>query len=288
MGRRLLVILGPTAVGKTDYSIEKALEYGSPVISCDSRQLYQEMRIGTAVPSPEQLARVPHYFIRTIPVTRNYTAGMYEADALELISRLFAEGHETLVVTGGSMMYIDALCYGLDDFPEVPLMLRQHLMDCLRSEGVEVLAEQLRELDPVTYEEIDLSNGQRVIRALEVCLYTGQPFSSFKTRRFKERDFEIEKIGLTRPREELYRRIDSRVLRMMEEGLEEEVRSLLPYRDLPALQTVGYREMFDYFDGKQDLDETVRLIQRNTRHYAKRQLTWWRRDPLIRWIEITE
>jgi len=288
MGRRLLVILGPTAVGKTDYSIEKALEYGSPVISCDSRQLYQEMRIGTAVPSPEQLARVPHYFIRTIPVTRNYTAGMYEADALELISRLFAEGHETLVVTGGSMMYIDALCYGLDDFPEVPLMLRQHLMDCLRSEGVEVLAEQLRELDPVTYEEIDLSNGQRVIRALEVCLYTGQPFSSFKTRRFKERDFEIEKIGLTRPREELYRRIDSRVLRMMEEGLEEEVRSLLPYRDLPALQTVGYREMFDYFDGKQDLDETVRLIQRNTRHYAKRQLTWWRRDPLIRWIEVTE
>ena len=288
MGRRLLVILGPTAVGKTDYSIEKALEYGSPVISCDSRQLYQEMRIGTAVPSPEQLARVPHHFIRTIPVTRNYTAGMYEADALELISRLFAEGHETLVVTGGSMMYIDALCYGLDDFPEVPLMLRQHLMDCLRSEGVEVLAEQLRELDPVTYEEIDLSNGQRVIRALEVCLYTGQPFSSFKTRRFKERDFEIEKIGLTRPREELYRRIDSRVLRMMEEGLEEEVRSLLPYRDLPALQTVGYREMFDYFDRKQDLDETVRLIQRNTRHYAKRQLTWWRRDPLIRWIEVTE
>ena len=288
MGRRLLVILGPTAVGKTDYSIEKALEYGSPVISCDSRQLYQEMSIGTAVPSPEQLARVPHYFIRTIPVTRNYTAGMYEADALELISRLFAEGHETLVITGGSMMYIDALCYGLDDFPEVPLMLRQHLMDCLRSEGVEVLAEQLRELDPVTYEEIDLSNGQRVIRALEVCLYTGQPFSSFKTRRFKERDFEIEKIGLSRPREELYRRIDSRVLRMMEEGLEEEVRSLLPYRDLPALQTVGYREMFDYFDGKQDLDETVRLIQRNTRHYAKRQLTWWRRDPLIRWVEITE
>ena len=288
MGRRLLVILGPTAVGKTDYSIRQALEYGSPVISCDSRQLYREMRIGTAVPSEEQLAQVKHYFIRNLSVTRNYTAGMYEADALELIDQLFREGHETLVVTGGSMMYIDALCYGLDDFPEVPLMLRQHLMDCLRSEGVEVLAEQLRELDPVTYEEIDLSNGQRVIRALEVCLYTGQPFSSFKTRRFKERDFEIEKIGLTRPREELYRRIDSRVLRMMEEGLEEEVRSLLPYRDLPALQTVGYREMFDYFDGKQDLDETVRLIQRNTRHYAKRQLTWWRRDPLIRWIEITE
>jgi len=286
MGRRLLVILGPTAVGKTVFSIDKALEYGSPVISCDSRQLYREMRIGTAVPSPEQLARVPHHFIQTLSVTQNYTAGMYEADAMDLIQRLFAQGHETLVVTGGSMMYIDALCYGLDDFPEVPMMLREHLMECLRDEGVEVLADQLRELDPVTYEEIDLSNGQRVIRALEVCLYTGQPFSSFKTRSYKERDFTIEKIGLMRPREELYDRINARVLQMMDEGLEEEARSLLPYRDLPALQTVGYREMFDYFDGKQDLDTTIRLIQRNTRHYAKRQLTWWRRDPSIRWIDM--
>ena len=286
MGRRLLVILGPTAVGKSDYSIERALEYGSPVISCDSRQLYKEMRIGTAVPSPEQLARVKHYFIQTISVTQNYTAGMYEADALALVDRLFAEGHETLVVTGGSMMYIDALCYGLDDFPEVPLLLREHLMECLRDEGVEVLAEQLKELDPVTYDEIDLSNGQRVIRALEVCLYTGQPFSSFKTRTFKERDFTVEKIGLQRPREELYARIDARVLKMMEDGLEAEARSLLPYRDLPALQTVGYREMFEYFDGKHDLEEAVRLIQRNTRHYAKRQLTWWRRDPDISWVDI--
>ena len=286
MGRRLLVILGPTAVGKTDYSIEKALECGSPVISCDSRQFYKEMRIGTAVPTPEQLARVPHYFIQNISVTQNYTAGMYEADALDLIGRLFSEGHETLVVTGGSMLYIDALCYGLDDFPEVPLMLREHLMDCLRSEGVDVLADQLKELDPVTYDEIDISNGQRVIRALEVCLFTGEPFSSFKTRRFKERDFEIEKLGLSRPREALYERIDRRVLQMMDDGLEAEARSLLPYRDLPALQTVGYREMFDYFDGKQDLDETVRLIQRNTRHYAKRQLTWWRRDPDIHWEDI--
>ncbi len=285
MGRRLLVILGPTAVGKTSYSIRKALELGSPVISCDSRQLYKEMRIGTAVPSPEELAAVPHHFIQTLSVTQNYTAGMYEADAMVLIDRLFAEGHETLVVTGGSMMYIDALCYGLDDFPEVPLMLREHLMECLRDEGVEVLAEQLRELDPVTCEEIDLSNGQRVIRALEVCLYTGQPFSSFKTRTIKDRDFEIVKIGLQRPREELYARINARVEKMMDEGLEAEARSLLPYRDLPALQTVGYREMFDYFDGKQDLETTVRLIQRNTRHYAKRQLTWWRRDPSIHWID---
>ena len=286
MGRRLLVILGPTAVGKTVYSIERALEYGSPVISCDSRQFYREMRIGTAVPSDEELARVRHYFIQDRSITENYTAGMYEADAIDLIGRLFAEGHETLVVTGGSMLYIDALCYGLDDFPEVPMMLREHLMECLRDEGVEVLAEQLKELDPVTYDEIDISNGQRVIRALEVCLYTGQPFSSFKTRRFKDRDFTIEKIGLQRPREALYERIDARVLKMIDEGLVEEARRLLPYRDLPALQTVGYRELFDYFDGKFDLETAVRLIQRNTRHYAKRQLTWWRRDPSIQWIDI--
>ena len=286
MPRRVEIILGPTAVGKTGYAIRRALEVGSPVISCDSRQVYRELRIGTACPSDEELAAVRHYFIRSIPITRNYTAGIYEAEAVGLVNRLFAEGHETLVMCGGSMMYIDAFCYGLDDFPEVPLMLREHLMECLRDEGVEVLAEQLRELDPVTCEEIDLSNGQRVIRALEVCLYTGQPFSSFKTRTVKDRNFTIEKIGLQRPREELYARINARVEKMMEEGLEEEARSLLPYRDLPALQTVGYREMFDYFDGKQDLETTVRLIQRNTRHYAKRQLTWWRRDPSIRWIDV--
>lgn len=284
--RELLIVLGPTGVGKTDYAIARALELGSPVISCDSRQLYREMRIGTAVPSPEQLSAVPHFFIQSISVTRNYTAGMYEADALALLDRLFADGHSTLVMTGGSMLYIDALCYGLDDFPEVPLSLREHLLECLRDEGVAVLAEQLRELDPVSYEELDLSNGQRVVRALEVCLYTGQPFSSFKTRRFKQRDFSIRKIGLTRPREELYARIDARVLQMMEDGLEAEARSLLPYRDLPALQTVGYREMFEYFDGVRSLDATVRLIQRNTRHYAKRQLTWWRRDPEIEWVNL--
>jgi len=204
-------------------------------------------------------------------------------EALELVNRLFSEGHETLVMCGGSMMYIDAFCYGLDDFPEVPVQLREHLMECLRDEGVEVLAQQLKELDPVSYEELDLSNGQRVIRALEVSLYTGKPFSSYKTRTFKERDFEIVKVGLERPREELYERINERVLRMMDEGLEAEARSMLPYRDLPALQTVGYREMFEYFDGKYDLDTTVQHIQASTRHYAKRQLTWWRRDASILW-----
>lgn len=283
MPRRLEIILGPTAVGKTGYAIRRALEVGSPVISCDSRQIFQELKIGTAAPSDEEMAAVKHYFIRSIPITRNYTAGIYEVEAMELVNRLFSEGHETLVMCGGSMMYIDAFCYGLDDFPEVPVQLREHLMECLRDEGVEVLAQQLKELDPVSYEELDLSNGQRVIRALEVSLYTGKPFSSYKTRTFKERDFEIVKVGLERPREELYERINERVLRMMDEGLEAEARSMLPYRDLPALQTVGYREMFEYFDGKYDLDTTVQHIQASTRHYAKRQLTWWRRDASILW-----
>ena len=208
MTRRIEIILGPTGVGKTSYAIRRALECGSPVISCDSRQIYKELCIGTAVPSDEELAAVKHYFIRTVPITENYTAGIYEAQALELVNKLFAEGHETLVMCGGSMLYIDAFCYGLDDFPEVPLQLRRHLMECLQSEGVEVLAEQLKELDPVSYDEIDLSNGQRVIRALEVSMYTGEPFSSFKTRRFKERDFQTVKIGIDRPREELYDRIN--------------------------------------------------------------------------------
>ena len=283
MPRRLEIILGPTAVGKTGYAIRRALEVGSPVISCDSRQIFQELKIGTAAPSDEEMAAVQHYFIRSIPITRNYTAGIYEVEAMELVNRLFSEGHETLVMCGGSMMYIDAFCYGLDDFPEVPVQLREHLMECLRDEGVEVLAQQLKELDPVSYEELDLSNGQRVIRALEVSLYTGKPFSSYKTRTFKERNFEIVKVGLERPREELYERINERVLRMMDEGLEAEARAMLPYRDLPALQTVGYREMFEFFDGKYDLDATVQHIQASTRHYAKRQLTWWRRDTSILW-----
>ena len=283
MGRRLEIILGPTAVGKTSYAIDRALECGSPVISCDSRQIYRELSIGTAVPSAEELARVKHYFIQTVSIRDNYTAGIYEADALALLDRLFADGHENLVMTGGSMLYIDALCYGLDDFPEVPMQLRQHLMECLASEGVESLAAQLKELDPVSYEELDLSNGQRVIRALEVSIYTGQPFSSFKTRRFKERNFEIVKTGLERPRDVLYERINRRVLDMMDHGLEEEARRMLPYRDLPALQTVGYKELFRYFDGEIPLEEAVRQIQVNTRHYAKRQLTWWRRDKSISW-----
>ena len=305
MGRKLIIILGPTAVGKTDYSIETALGYGSPVISCDSRQIYKEMTIGTAVPSAEQLAAVQHYFIHSHTVTELYTAGKYELEALELINRLFAEGHETLVMAGGSGFYIDALVNGLDDFPAADLALREELMTRLREEGVDELRLELKALDPESYATLDIANGQRVVRALEVCLMTGKPFSSFKTSPRKSRDFVVEKIGLTRPREVLYDRINRRVVQMIDEGLVDEVRSLVQYRDLAALQTVGYKEIFDWFDYQDglvstegrtptspgdgpvtSLDRAVELIQRNTRRYAKRQLSYWGRDKNIRWLEI--
>ena len=303
--KRLLIILGPTAVGKTDYSIETALRYGSPVISCDSRQIYKEMTIGTAVPSAEQLAAVQHYFIHSHTVTQLYTAGKYELEALELINRLFAEGHETLVMAGGSGFYIDALVNGLDDFPAADLVLREELMARLREEGVENLRMELKTLDPESYATIDIANGQRVVRALEVCLMTGKPFSSFKTSPRKSRDFVVEKIGLTRPRDVLYDRINRRVVQMVDEGLVDEVSSLRQYRDLAALQTVGYKEIFDWFDFQDglvtaegwtptspgdgpvtSLDRAVELIQRNTRRYAKRQLSYWGRDKEIKWMEI--
>lgn len=288
MSRRLVIILGPTAVGKTDYSIQKALEYSSPVISCDSRQIFKEMKIGTAVPDASQLSAVKHYFIRTIPVASPYTAGDYELEAVSLVEKLFEEGHETLIMTGGSMFYIDAVCRGLDDLPDGDPEIRGNLWSRLESEGVCALAEELKARDPETYSRIDTKNSQRVIRALEVFLVSGRPLSSFKTGIARQRSFEIEKIGLQRPREELYSRIDSRVLKMIDDGLVDEVRSLLPYRTCQALQTVGYKEIFEYLDGRTSLDEAIRLIQRNTRHYAKRQMTWWRRDASIRWLDKTE
>ncbi len=303
--RKLLIILGPTAVGKTDYSVEAALKYGSPVISADSRQIYKEMSIGTAVPSAEQLSAVQHYFIHSHTVTELYTAGKYELDALDLINRLFEEGHDTLVMAGGSGFYIDALVNGLDDFPEADLKLREELTARLKAEGVDSLRQELRRLDPESYATIDIANGQRVVRALEVCLMTGKPFSSFKTSSLKKRDFEVEKIGLTRPRDVLYDRINRRVVQMVDDGLVDEVRSLVPYRQLAALQTVGYKEIFDWFDYEAgmvsadgwgpttpgdgpvtSLDRAVELIQRNTRRYAKRQLSYWGRDKAIRWIEL--
>ena len=304
-GRKLIIILGPTAVGKTDYSIETALRYGSPVISCDSRQIYKEMTIGTAVPDASQLAAVKHYFIHSHTVTELYTAGKYELEALDLINRLFEEGHETLVMAGGSGFYIDALVNGLDDFPSADLQLRSELTSRLETEGVEALRMELKTLDPESYASIDIANGQRVVRALEVCLMTGKPFSSFKTSSRKSRDFEVEKIGLTRPRDVLYDRINRRVLQMVDDGLVKEVRSLVQYRDLAALKTVGYKEIFDWFDYEAglvsadgfgpttpgdgpvtSLDRAVELIQRNTRRYAKRQLSYWGRDKEIRWMEL--
>ena len=303
--KTLKIILGPTAVGKTDYSIETALKYESPVISCDSRQIYKEMSIGTAVPDASQLAAVKHYFIHSHTVTELYTAGKYEIEALELINRLFDEGHDTLVMAGGSGFYVDALVNGLDDFPAADQELRNELMARLKAEGVESLRLELKALDPESYATIDVANGQRVVRALEVCLMTGKPFSSFKTSAVKKRDFEIEKIGLTRPRDVLYDRINRRVLNMIDDGLVDEVRSVVQYRDLAALQTVGYKEIFDWFDyldGKvstegwgpttpgdgpvTSLDRAIELIQRNTRRYAKRQLSYWGRDKEIKWLEI--
>ena len=281
----LQIILGPTAVGKTAYAVEAALRAGSPVVSCDSRQVYRELRIGVARPSDAELAAVRHFFIADRSVTEPLSAGQYEIEALRLLESLFRD-HDTVVMAGGSGLYIDALCNGLDDFPEADPALREELSRRLREEGVAALRADLRILDPESYASIDPANGQRIVRALEVTIATGRKYSSFKTHASKSRPFSIEKIGLTRPRPELYARIDARVDAMMEAGLLDEVRSLLPYRNLPALQTVGYRELFGYFDKTYDLAEAVRLIKRNSRHYAKKQLTWWARDPAVRWVEL--
>ncbi len=286
MRRKLLVIAGPTAVGKTDYSIETALRCGSPVISCDSRQIYKEMTIGTAVPDASQLSAVKHYFIHSISVLDTYSSGQFEIDALALIEKLFSEGHETLVMAGGSGFYIDAVCNGLDNLPVPPPELREELTRRVREEGVKALADELKRLDPTAWKAIDIKNGQRVVRALETIIASGRSFTEFKLAEPRKRDFEIEKICLTRPRDVIYDRIDRRVLQMIDEGLVEEVRGLEKYRDLPALQTVGYREIFGYLDGNYSLDEAIRLIQRNTRHYAKKQLTWWKRDNAIKWIDL--
>lgn len=282
----LHIILGPTGVGKTDYALALARRVGSPVVSCDSRQVFREMRIGTARPSDAQLAAVPHYFIADRSVSEPFTAGQFEVEALALLDRLFQD-HETVVMAGGSGLYIDALCNGLDDFPPADPELREQLSARLRDEGVAALRAELRLLDPESYAALDPANGQRIVRALEVTIATGRKFSSFKTHAPKPRPFTIVKTGLTRPRPELYARIDARVDQMMAEGLLEEARSLLPYRDAPALNTVGYKELFAFFDGAYDLPEAVRLIKRNTRHYAKKQLTWWARDPEIHWEELS-
>lgn len=287
MGKpELTIILGPTGVGKTDYAIDLALEYASPVISCDSRQIFKEMKIGTAPPSPQQLERVKHYFIFSHSVTDYYTAGRYEIEALELLGELF-KTHKRLVMAGGSGLYIDALCNGLDDFPPADQDLRERLSrQAETAEGLAELAETLKKIDPQSYENIDLCNRQRVVRAVEVTMQTGRKFSDWRKNQKKERPFSIRKIGIVRDREELYDRINRRVDIMMDNGLLDEVKSLKQFEQMPALRTVGYKEIFDHLNGEISLEKAVELIKRNSRRYAKKQLTYWGRDKDIEWMTI--
>ena len=256
-----------------------------PILSCDSRQIYREMAIGTAAPSLAEQEGVPHYFIGSHSIHDHYTAGSYETEALALLSTLF-QSHDQVLMVGGSCLYIDAVCHGFDDLPPADLSLRAQLTERLSLEGIESLRFELKRLDPESYRQIDIKNRQRVIRALEVSIQTGRPFSSFKTNSPKVRPFEIVKEGIMRDRTELYARIDARVDAMMAQGLLHEASALMPFREAPALQTVGYKELFDYFDGKCTLDSAVLMIKQNSRHYAKRQCSYWRRDRSIKWIFV--
>ncbi|MFR2510560.1 tRNA (adenosine(37)-N6)-dimethylallyltransferase MiaA [Odoribacter laneus] len=283
MGKRLIVLLGPTGVGKTELSIEIARHFHTSIISCDSRQIYREMRIGTAVPSREQLSAVPHFFIHTLSVKDYYNSWQFEQQALDKIRELHHTA-EVVLLIGGSMMYIDALCKGIDDIPTIDPELREQLMNRMEVEGVEAIRDLLKKLDPVFYAQVDLNNAKRVLHAVEVCMMAGKPYSSLRTNQPKKREFDILKIGLNREKTELYDRIDKRVDIMLEEGLEGEARSLYPLRHLNPLNTVGYKEFFEYFDNKIDYEEAVRLIKRNSRRYAKKQLSWFRRDTAIHWF----
>lgn len=285
--KRLSVVVGPTGVGKTDVAIRLARHYGAPILSTDSRQVYRGMPIGTAQPDAGQLQAAEHHFIASHDITDNLNCGAYEVQALALLERLYAT-HDDVVAVGGSGLYVRALCEGMDDLPQADEELRAELSRQLADEGVAALAERLRELDPAYYAEVDRSNPARVLRALEVCLQTGRPYSELRTGNRRLRPFRIVKIGLDMPREVLYDRIDRRVDAMLAQGLEAEARALYPHRALNALQTVGYRELFEYFDGRSTFDQAVEAIKRNSRRYAKRQLTWFRRDPEIRWFAPDE
>ncbi len=279
----LLVLIGPTGVGKTELSLRLAERYHTCIVSADSRQLYADLKIGTAAPTPGQLARVKHYFVGTLGLTDYYSAARYEEEVMRLLPQLFAR-HSTVVLTGGSMMYVDAVCKGIDDIPTVDAETRQLLLHRYETEGLERLCAELKLLDPAYYAEVDRKNPKRVIHALEICYMTGRTYTSFRTRSTKQRPFRMVKIGLTRDREELYRRINQRVDQMMADGLLEEARSVYPYRSLNALNTVGYKELFKYLDGEWTLDFAVEKIKQNTRIYSRKQMTWFRRDADIRWF----
>lgn len=283
MPKSLIILLGPTGVGKTDLSVELAKYYNTEIISCDSRQIYKEMRIGTAVPDQQTLESIPHHFIQSHSIHDYYNASKFEIEVLEKLELLFQK-KEVVLMTGGSMMYIDALCKGIDDLPEVDVELRQSLAERMETEGIESLRNELRYRDPVYYKEVDLRNPKRILHALEICLMTGSPYSTFRTNRVKERPFNIIKIGLNLDREVLYNLINQRVEKMFDEGLQQEAKILFPFRHLNSLNTVGYREMFDYFGGTITLDEAKERIKANSRKYARKQLTWFRRDSRITWF----
>ena len=287
MGKTLIVIAGATGSGKTDLSINIALHYRAPIISTDSRQFYRGIPIGTAQPDAEQLQAVEHHFIASHDITQDFNCGAYEQEALKRLDELFAQ-HDFVVAVGGSGLYIKALCEGMDDLPDAEPELRASLQQQLQTEGVDAMAERLRELDPAYYEVVDRKNPARVLRALEVCISTGLPYSSMRTGERQHRPFNIVKIATDMERALLYERIDRRVDIMIEQGLEQEARAVYHLRDKNSLQTVGYREMFDYFDGKTSLDEAIDLIKRNSRRYAKRQLTWFRRDTEFAWFSPKE
>ena len=283
MSKTLIVITGPTAVGKTELCLDIAKELGIPIINADSRQIYRELKIGTAAPTEAQLRQVRHYFVGTLSLSDYYSASMYEEQVMQLLPQLFQTSDYALI-TGGSMMYIDAVCNGIDDIPTVDDDTRNTLKQRLASEGLEALCEELRRLDPEHWEIVDRKNPRRVVHALEICLMTGRTYTSYRTNARKERPFRIVKIGLNRDRDIIYQRINQRVDGMMQAGLLNEARSLYPLRHLNALNTVGYKEMFTHLDGTWTLDEAVERLKGNTRRYARKQLTWFKRDPQMLWF----
>lgn len=283
----LIILLGPTGVGKTELSLRIAEHFGSPIISSDSRQLYKDLPIGTAAPTAEQMVRVQHYLVGTLSLTDYYSASNFEEDVIKLLAKLH-QTHPAVVMTGGSMMYIDAVTKGIDDIPTVTPEIRSSIYKQYETEGLASILEELKKADPIHYEEVDRNNYKRVIHAVEICRMTGKPYSSFRTNTKKERPFRIIQIGLNREREELYERINRRVDQMMADGFLEEARRVFPYRHLNSLNTVGYKELFNYLDGTWTLDFAIEKIKRNSRVYARKQMTWFKRDTEIKWFHPDE